>query len=55
MVFAVIGPSATTDFGLQLACWISQPLAAMQVADVALAVRKLMAAAAPALQDDCTV
>ena len=37
--------SATTDFGLQLACWNSQPLAAVQVADVALAVRKLMAAA----------
>ena len=37
--------SATTDFGLQLACRISQPLAAVQVADVALAVHKLMAAA----------
>ena len=41
----MIGPSATTDFGLQLACRISQPLAVVQVADVAMAVRKLMAAA----------
>ena len=44
--------SATTDFGLQLACWNSQPLAAVQVADVALAVHKLVDAAAPALQVD---
>ena len=41
----MIGPSATTDFGLQLACRISQHLAVVQVADVAMAVRKLMAAA----------
>ena len=41
----MIGPSATTDFGLQLACRISQPLAVVQVAYVALAVRKLVAVA----------